>query len=248
MLERYPEMAGLARLPSGTVLDGEIVVLDGGKPSFQRLMQREHLREPKQVEMAARRLPATYIAFDQLYAGGRSIMSRPLVERKERLAQLVGALADPHVILSEHVVGPGRAYFERVAALGLEGILAKRLASTYQPGRRSADWQKIKVSQTAELDVIGYVLQEGGSALGSLVLGERDGKRWVYRGKVGTGFSEAGRGEWLAGLAAPPERAPPPRDGPRDAHWRATGRRCRGRFLEWSPDGRLRGPSFKGWL
>lgn len=247
MRERYPELAVLGKLPAGIVLDGEIIVLEGGKPSFNKLQQREHLRDPGRIELLSRRMPATLMAFDLLYLRGERIMAEPLRQRRERLAELVQRLKQPQVIVPDFVIGSGVSYFEAAEAHGLEGIMAKRLDSPYTPGKRSPNWLKIKVAQTAQFDIIGYTPHERDPhAIGALIIGEPHGRRWAYKGKVGTGFTEQERRQFFDLLqnAAPLER--PPANGPADAVWRLPGYRCLVRFFEKTAVGMLRAPSYKG--
>ncbi|MBW7905865.1 MAG: ATP-dependent DNA ligase [Phycisphaerae bacterium] len=245
---RYPELEALHGLPAGTALDGEIVVLSGGKPSFAKLAQREQVSEPQRVALLSRRLPATLVVFDVLYASGKSVMARPLSERKPLLAELVRGLGSPHVIACDYVTERGRRYFEEVERIGLEGVMAKRLDSAYQPGKRTDDWLKIKVARLAELDVIGFTLQEGTrDTVGALLLGEKQGRGWQFRGKVGTGFTERQRLDLYRELSGLPALAAPPPGGPRDGVWRRCGKRCRVRYFEMTEHGMLRGPVFQGW-
>jgi DNA ligase D-like protein (predicted ligase) len=246
MRDRYPELSGLKKLPSGTVLDGEIVVLEDGKPSFNRLMEREHLLDPTRIEMRSQRLPATYIVFDLLYLRGQAVMARPLVERRELLMKLVTELAASHVIHSDFILMHGKHYFEEVERRGLEGIMAKRLDSPYLPGKRSAHWLKIKVAQTREFEIFGYVPREGANVISALILGERRGDSWFYRGKVGSGFTEAQRRQFYQELVKTPQLDNPPADGPEEAVWKLTGLRCLVRFFEEKESGKLRAPVFLG--
>ncbi|MCG3125515.1 MAG: Multifunctional non-homologous end joining protein LigD [Phycisphaerae bacterium] len=247
MRERYPEFACLGQLPPGTVLDGEIVVLEAGKPSFPKLQQREHLVDPNRIAIVARRLPATLIAFDLLYDAGECLLRLPLEQRKARLAAVIRRLANPHVIASDYVVAAGVRYFQAAERHGLEGIMAKRLSSPYVLGARSPHWLKIKVAQTGEYEIIGYTPHEKDrDAIGALIIGERHGARWSYKGKVGSGFTDQERREFMKLLraAAVLERAP--RDGPKDGVWRLGGLRCVVRYFEKTKIGMLRAPVYKG--
>jgi bifunctional non-homologous end joining protein LigD len=141
---QYPEMACLTELPAGVILDGEVVVFHEGRPDFGRLLSRDQAGSPFKIRLSARSMPATYVVFDLLYEGYCSLLDRPLVERRERLRQLVEDLRRPQVVLSEGIVGPGRVLFEEVCRLGLEGVVAKRLSSRYRPGKRTTAWLKIK--------------------------------------------------------------------------------------------------------
>lgn len=247
MRPRYPELECLLRLPSGTLLDGEIVVLDGGKPSFNKLQQREHLQDPTRVEIVSKRLPATLMAFDLLYVEGESWLRRPLTERRARLAELVAALGSPHVVCADYIVGSGGLYFAAAEQHGLEGIMAKKLDSTYSPGKRSPAWLKIKVAQTGRFQIIGYTPHESNAAaIGALIIGEPSGRRWHYKGKVGSGFTELEREQFKQLLDAAPPLDHPPSNGPKDGVWRRAGYHCLVRFFEKTGVGMLRAPVFKG--
>jgi len=243
--ERYPELGCLAALPSGTVLDTEIVVLAGGKPSFNKLAQRDHLTDAQQIAMAAQRLPATMMAFDLLYLRGEPLLARPLTERKARLRELLPGMA-PHVLASDHVIEQGVAYFRAAEQHGLEGVMAKRLDSPYLPGKRTAHWTKVKVARVEDFDVIGYTKRDGADVISALLLAERRGRSWVFKGNVGSGFTEWQRAELFQRLSPAPPLPAPPKDGPAGALWRATGLRCTVQYFEKTVHGRLRGPVYKG--
>src|SRR5258706_9909448 len=132
--DSYPEFSVLAGLPSGTVLDGEIVVLSAdGKPDFSALQSREHADSATRARLQAKARPATYMVFDQLYRSGESIMPLSCDKRREMLAITIAALNNPSVIMSQGIVGDGRAYFEQASLECLEGVVAKRLNSPYLP-------------------------------------------------------------------------------------------------------------------
>lgn len=246
MRDRYPELACLERIEPGTILDGEVVVLDGGKPSFQRLQQREHLQDRKRIAILRERLPATLIVFDILYYAGESLLATPLRERKARLSAAITAFGDPHVIASDFIVERGKAYFNAVEKAGLEGIMAKRLDSPYVPGKRSPHWLKIKVAQTGVFEIVGFTPHEtAGDMIGALIIAERVGRRWAYKGKVGSGFTELERREFHTRLSAATPM-PPLKDGPKDGVWREAKLRCVVRFFEKTGIGMLRAPVYKG--
>ena len=142
--DRYPELTFLGGLPAGTVLDGEVVVLQGGKPSFRHLLSRNQARSSFKIQSLARTLPASYVVFDLLYDRFESLLGLPLSTRRERLEELMRRYAHPRLICSQGVVGPGKAFFAEVCHQGLEGVVAKRLGSCYRPGRRTRAWVKIK--------------------------------------------------------------------------------------------------------
>ncbi len=247
MRHRYPELGGLAKVAPGTVLDGEIIVLDQGRPSFQKLMQRAHLTDAPRITMLSKRIPATFITFDLLYLGGKPVMGLSLSQRRDKLESVIRELSDPHVIAADYVIEQGVRYFAGVQNAGLEGIMAKRLDSKYLPGKRTDDWLKIKVARVDVFEVLGFVPRGKDRIVSALMLGLREADRWVYKGNVGSGFNEAQRTEWYRQLSPMPPLLDPPKDGPKDAVWRNTALRCRVRFFEETRDGKLRAPVFEGF-
>lgn len=244
MRSRYPELQGVRSLPAGTILDAEIIVLADGRPSFNKLQQREHLLDPARIEMLSRTIPATMMVFDLLYERYENLMAQPLSQRRQRAEALIGRLDDPHIMVPDYVLEQGKHYFEAAAQQGLEGIMAKRLDSPYLPGRRSAHWNKIKVARTGEFEIIGYTQREGQPVVSALILGMRYRGRLIYKGKVGSGFTEQDRREFYSYLSQAPPLENPPANGPADAVWRSSGQRCTVRFFEKTKTGMLRAPVF----
>jgi ATP-dependent DNA ligase len=135
----------LRRLPAGTLVDGELVAFDtDGRPDLPRLLHRHGLTNPWRIRQARNWCPVCYVVFDLLYHGGRCVMQEPLARRREVLAELCRRLNAADVRFSAGVIEAGKALFEGAIAQGHEGVMAKHLASIYQPGRRSAAWRKIK--------------------------------------------------------------------------------------------------------
>ncbi len=108
------------------------------------LLSRNQARASFRIQFLARILPVTYVVFDLLYERYESLLARPLGTRRKRLEQLIQGCAHPRLVFSQGVVGPGKAFFTEICHQGLEGMMAKRLASHYRPGRRSDAWIKIK--------------------------------------------------------------------------------------------------------
>ncbi len=140
----FPEIACLSRLPPGTILDGELVVLRHGRPSLSAIQQRQAILDPWRIEVLVQSLPATYVVFDLLYLHGQSMLSVPLVERKRHLLEIVKESANPKLICPDYVPEAGVRYFEQVKRQGFEGVMAKRLDSSYRKGKRSGLWLKVK--------------------------------------------------------------------------------------------------------
>jgi bifunctional non-homologous end joining protein LigD len=181
----FPELSELLTLAPGTVLDGEIVVMRGGKPDMQALLPRLQGATP-----GTNAAPVTYIVFDILRLGADDLTHLPLVERRRILTTAVREGA--HVVISSPVEGKGEYYYRAAIAKGLEGVMAKRKDSPYEPGVRSGAWLKIRARKTCDCVIVGYTPGRGGrsTAFGALLLGLYDEKNLVPVGKVGTGFPD----------------------------------------------------------
>ncbi|MGA3109057.1 MAG: non-homologous end-joining DNA ligase [Candidatus Bathyarchaeia archaeon] len=190
----YPELETIASnvKTHRAILDGEIVVLDKGLPSFELLQYRFGANDPIQIRMLSRKTPTTYIVFDILHLNGRDLINSPLTERRQKLAKLIAN--GPHMLLSQYIPAHGRSYFHNALKLGFEGAMAKKADSVYQIGTRSEDWLKLKQVKTLDCIVAGYTVGGGSrsSTFGALVLVayERNGNL-IHLGNVGTGFSDA---------------------------------------------------------
>ena len=242
LADRYPELAGLASLPPGTVLDGELVVLRAdGRPDFPAILGRENGNAARAHD-AARLSPVVYVVFDLLYADGESLLALPLRERRERLARVVAAAALPRVVASDGVVGDGLALFAAARGRGLEGIVGKRLASPYLPGERTDAWQKWKVQRQVHCLILGYE-PDGARDFKSLIVATDVHGELRCVGKVGSGIGEAERTE-LKRLLFASRTARPLIEPGLPGRWVAPGIYCTVNFLEWTAGGALRAPVF----
>jgi DNA ligase D-like protein (predicted ligase) len=188
---RYPEIVkALANSASGCVLDGEIAVFSDGVPDFSSLSDREHQTRRLRIEYLSRAMPASYVVFDILYSKGENMMDMPLNERKAILKEELQE--SDGVTLADCFPEKGEDYFKAALKLGIEGVMAKRLASTYQPGVRSPDWVKIKKRFEFDLVVGGYIQGKGRRmpTFGGLLLGAYGSRGLMYVGRVGSGFSD----------------------------------------------------------
>lgn len=242
----YPEVSAV-RLDRPAVLDGEVVAFgDAGRPSFARLQQRMNLASPGRASVAA--VPVSFVVFDLLYLDGDRT-GRPIEARWEALAAC--DLPAP-LVAGDRVAGEGEALFAAVVEQGLEGIVAKRAGSTYQPGRRSSDWRKVAHRRRVRVAVGGYLPGEGARAgtFASLLVGVWDGERLRWVGAVGSGFDQR---TLLATRAALDRirRPDPPFDPPGGiapgAVWVEPVLSAEVQFSEWTPAGRLRAPVFLGF-
>jgi bifunctional non-homologous end joining protein LigD len=247
---QFPELIDMHRqlAARNAVVDGEVVAIDrDGRPSFQRMQDRFH-RSPEELARHPDRVPIQFLAFDLLWLDGTPLLDLPLVERRARLGEVF--VETNRLRLSQPVEGGGTALFEQVARLGLEGLIAKRAASPYRPGRRSPDWRKVKTKHHQDCVIVGWTPGKGmrASTLGSLLLAVYDGGHLRYVGNVGTGFRHAFLEELLAELRAretterPVDRDP----GLRGTRWVRPELVCEVEYQSWTDDGRLRAASFKG--
>lgn len=248
----YPELRSLNRAlgSHAAILDGEIVAFDeAGRPSFAALQPRMHLRGEAAMRRLAQSSPVTYVLFDLLWLDGHSLLELPYVDRRAHLADLV--LDGEHWCTPEFHVGEGTALLAATREQGLEGVIAKRLDSLYTPGRRGGSWLKVKHTQRQELLVGGWVEGKGSRStrIGALHLGAYDEEGMLrYAGRVGTGFDEQEfvlLKDRLASLA----RGDTPfvgRQPARGAHFVNPSLVCEVEFTQWTKDGLLRHPVYKG--
>jgi bifunctional non-homologous end joining protein LigD len=248
---RYPEVRELARELGARrlVLDGEVVAFDDeGRPSFERLQARMHLGSDSAVRRRMRDTPVTYVIFDLLYLDGRSTLPLAYEDRRQVLEAL--ELEGPAWRTPAYHRGEGSALLAATRKLGIEGVVAKRLDSPYEPGRRTPGWIKVKNVNLQDVVIGGWTPGEGGrsSHLGALAVGIVEDGRLVYAGKVGTGFTES----TLAMLRReldPLQRADSPftgRQPPRGTIFVEPRLVASVEFREWTKSGTLRAPSFKG--
>lgn len=249
----YPELAALADvLPAGTVVDGEVVAFDpDGVPSFPLLQRRMHVRDPGRVALLAREVPVRFLAFDLLVDRGEPVVDEPWTRRRERLEAL--GLTGPSWA-TPPVADDLDLALRTAAARGLEGVVSKRRSSRYRPGERSPDWRKRRLVREQELVVGGFRHGHGhrSGGFGALLVGTWDGtdphRPLGYAGGVGSGFTDREAARVQARLEAlVTDRCPfldPPRD--RDVTWVRPELVVQVRYREWTPEGRLRQPSYRG--
>jgi bifunctional non-homologous end joining protein LigD len=239
MLVRFPVLEELAEAFGSVpiVVDGEIVSLDAtGRSEFQRLQESQ--KKPAGL---------SYAVFDLLYADGTDLRTRPLQERKALLERLIRN--DELVLYSKHVIGKGKALFERARDQKLEGIIGKKRDSTYQE-RRSRDWVKIKTGYEQEFVVGGWTEPKGSrKGFGALLLGVYEKKSLRFVGSVGTGFSAKLLRDLYARLQKLERKTSPfvndvVANSP--AHWISPEVVVEVRFSEWTRDGYLRQPAYLG--
>lgn len=247
---QYPELAPFNTYcrAESVILDGELIALADGRPSFHQIMRRDGLRRLEGLEAVQRLVPVTYMVFDLLYCDGVWLTESPLWRRQELLAE--------RLIPGEHVQSVAsfpdpEALFRVVQEQGLEGIVVKDRDSTYAIGGKDARWEKVKNYQDLIATVGGVTLRAG--TVNALLLGLYDATgRFLYIGHAGTG--KLTQEDWrhftalsatLASETRPfanlPERS-------KDARWLTPVITVRIRYLEWTHHGTLRQPSIQAFV
>ena len=261
----YPELRALGEAMGATqaVLDGELVTFDTeGRPSFGRLRQRMHVTGASQIRRLAAEVPVVYLIFDLLHLDGRSLLELPYAQRREFLDGL--GPAGPSWQTPPYFAGGGADVLGASLEQGLEGVVAKRLDSVYLPGRRSDAWRKVKNVRTQEVVIVGWKPGKGRreGRIGSLLLALPGDDGLRYAGHVGTGFTTQMLDDLAARLRPLERKTSPLAQDPPRAHAKDARRVSIERsemttwvtpklvgevtFTEWTGDGLLRHPSWRG--
>jgi bifunctional non-homologous end joining protein LigD len=244
----FPELTpDLAAHPAGSlILDAEVVALDSsGRPSFNALQNRAQLKSAAEIAAAQRTTPVALVCFDLLHFAGMNLRQAMYADRHRYLAQ---CLLPTALVQLMHSSSSAQQLYDAALALGFEGIMAKRLDSTYQPGARTRAWLKIKSSQSAEFVIGGYTRGKGArETLGALLLGYYEGKELRYAGHVGSGLEQISIGE-IRQRAARLERKRPPFAEPPPLHrpttWLEPELVVEVTYSDWTAAGALRAPVF----
>src|SRR5687767_7966429 len=185
----FPELAPLGGLYDDMLLDGEVVALQEGRPSFGALADRMHVRDRRRAEVLAGSRPVTFMVFDLLRLYGADLTTQPLAARRELLDRL--GLSGRHWQVPP-VYEDGQELFTATLEQGLEGVVSKRRSSPYLPGRRSKDWLKSPHRSTVSAVVGGWRPEKTNDSgrLGAVLLGVPDGAGgWRFAGRMGSGIA-----------------------------------------------------------
>jgi bifunctional non-homologous end joining protein LigD len=249
----WPELQALATLGHDVLLDGEIVALGKGVPSFGALADRMHVRDPRKIARLATDNPVTLLAFDLLRLDGEDLARRPLRERRALLEEL--GLDAPTMAAAVQVPAAyddGQVLLQAAEQQGLEGIVSKRWSSAYHPGRRSRDWLKFPIRPTGSFVVGGYRHEtDSDHRLGAVLVGEPTADGLVFRGRVGSGIAgKAGQrlGDLLRPLAreTSPFATALPKVDTVGTVWVEPEVIVDVQYLAITTDGRLRQPAYRG--
>jgi bifunctional non-homologous end joining protein LigD len=251
----YFEVArGLTKIRVETaILDGEVVVADAaGRPSFGLLQHRINLTKPVDIERAAKAYPAQLMLFDILELNGQSLIKKTYQERRAILENLVPPEPGSLIQVPPIFDGDLQAALQTSDQLRLEGVVAKRRSSIYQPGRRTHTWLKIKLHRAQEVVIGGWREGQGrrGGGVGSLLMGIPTEAGLHYVGRVGSGFNDRQLDEIQAKLEKLSRKTSPfldvPREDARDAHWVTPSLVGEVTYGELTEPGRLRHPVWRG--
>jgi bifunctional non-homologous end joining protein LigD len=234
-----PVVEALKKLKVKAILDGEVVVLDKkGKSHFQLLQNYQNTGEGQ----------LTYYVFDVLSLNGKNLTQLPLLERKKILKKILPK--NKVIKYSDHIMAEGIKFFKLAQKLNIEGIIAKDGASTYRMGKRTLEWQKIKIHMQQEAVIGGFTDPRGGrKKFGALVLGVYHKDKLIYIGHTGGGFNDLSLSEIynklkpLAQKLSPFEN-PPKTNAP--VTWVKPKLVCEVTFAEWTEEGHMRQPIFLG--
>lgn len=243
MMPKIPELSEIHQcVNKRCILDGELFILKDGKPDFSEIQRRSLMSNPFKIELASSKYPASFNAFDILYADSGSVTDLPLIERKKLLTEVVREENDRFSI-SRFIETQGIAFFELTKKQELEGIVAKRKESKYYFDKRTKDWIKIKYLLDDDFVVCGYILKD--NSMTSLVLGKYSDDRLLYKGHVTLGVSGNAFGllSQIRQIDAPLFTAPP---GNEDAVWLEPNIVCTVKYMMKTANGGMRQPVFKG--
>jgi len=254
--EQFPEIvSALKKLASQTkrplVLDGEIVALVDGEPArFQELQSRINVKQSQLIARYSAATPAALILFDILVDGDDVLIGEPWTERRAHLLTRVGKRTSTYLRVTESVVGDGKKMLEKARRQGWEGIMAKRMDSPYEPGKRTRSWLKLKIEFREEFVVGGYTEPRNSrEKIGALLLGYFDGDRFIYVGHTGGGFTRQSLNDMYKRLKPLERKTSPFEETPKTnekAHWVKPEVVVEVKFSEWTADRRLRQPIFVG--
>ena len=243
MLPKVPELTDIHKNAGvRCILDGELAVIKDGKPDFFEIQKRSMMSNPVKIDMAAKKYPACFTAFDILYYEDRQVTDLPLTERKELLQKVVKS-ENSRFAVSRFIEKNGIAFYNLAKQRELEGIVAKRKDSRYYFDRRTKDWIKIKYLKDDDFVVLGYVPKENN--MNSIILGQYKNNQLIYKGHVTLGVG----GEPFRKIKSFDETSCPFTDIPKgneNAVWVKPELVCTVKYMMKTENGGMRQPVFKG--
>lgn len=243
MLPKVPELAEIHKnVNVRCILDGELAVIKDGKPDFFEIQKRSMMSNPVKIDMAAKKYPACFTAFDILYCEDKQVTDLTLMERKALLQETVKS-EDSRFAVSRFIEKNGIQFYNLAEQRELEGIVAKRKDSKYYFDKRTKDWIKIKYLQDDDFVVLGYVPKE--NSMNSIILGQYRNGQLVYKGHVtlGVGGEPFRRIKALDKTSCPFSEIP---KGNENAVWVTPKLVCTVKYMMKTESGGMRQPVFKG--
>jgi len=237
----YPELREIHKqVNTRCILDGELLILNDGKPDFFELQRRSLMSNKFKIQLSAQKLPVCFIAFDILYHKNIQTTACPLLQRKELLSSAVSE--SQGFAISRYIETEGMSLYDAAKQQNLEGIVAKRIDSKYYFGKRTKDWIKIKALLDEDFIVCGYFYKNN---LASIILGAYAGNTLVYQSHVMMGMSKLDFKiiSMQKSISKSSYSGFPDFDG---AKWISPVLVCTVQFMERTPGGGLRQPVFKG--
>ena len=243
MLPKVPELSDIHKnVNVRCILDGELAVIKDGKPDFFEIQKRSMMSNPIKIDMAAKKYPACFTAFDILYYDDRQVTDLPLLERKELLQKAVKS-ENSLFAVSRFIEENGTAFYQLAEKQELEGIVAKKKESHYYFDKRTKDWIKIKNLQDDDFVVLGYVPKENN--MNSIILGQYSNNDLIYKGHVtlGVGGEPFRKIKELDKTNCPFSEVP---KGNENAVWVKPELVCIVKYMMKTDNGGMRQPVFKG--
>lgn len=239
----YPELGYIHRqVKKRCILDGEVFVLKNGRTDFFEVQRRALMTNKFRIELAASKLPASFVAFDLLYLDTDQVIESPLMGRKKLLGKTVSE--SERMAVSRYIEQNGTALYAAAEQQSLEGVVAKRKDSRYYLGKSTKDWIKCKALMDEDFVVCGFYQKDGRVA--SVILGSFDADQLVYRGHVVMGVSREDYKRMLAAESAAKQKYCGAFPDFEDAAWLEPILVCTVKFMEYTLGGGLRQPVFKG--
>ena len=243
MLNKVPELANIHKqVKAKCILDGELIVIKDGKPDFFEIQRRSLTTNKFKIQLQANKYPASFTAFDILFFDDQEVNDMPLMERKKLLEEVL--VENDRIAISRYIENNGKDFYQLAEQNNLEGIVAKKKDSKYYYDKRTKDWIKIKNLQDDDFVICGYINKDNN--ITSIVLGQYDGDKLIYKGHVtlgvsGTNFrmiSSATKSDYH-----PFDTLPPGND---DAVWIEPQLVCTVKYMMKTATGSMRQPVFKG--
>lgn len=240
VLFRYPEMSEIYKQIKceNVILDGEIFILKDGRTNFFEIQRRSLMSDKFKIELASKKLPVSFVAFDILYKDNRQKTDLPLIERKQILNECI--TENERISISRYIENDGIKLFELTTEQELEGVVAKKKESKYYFDKRTKDWIKIKNYEDEEFIICGYIEKEAN--ITSIVIAQMENDKLEYKGHVTLGVSNMA----LNIIKAQKRLEHPIFDVKDKVIWIEPKLICTVKYMEKTENGSLRQPVFKG--